>query len=71
MPPSQQTLLTTQLADGWMQGNPNAALGRWDVAEKCFGKAAAIAPEFAFAAGNHALALFQLGKTDEALRQMR
>lgn len=54
-----------------MQGNPNAALGRWDVAEKCFGKAASLAPEFAFAAGNHALALFQLGKTDEAVRQMR
>ena len=57
---------------GWgLQGNPNAALGRWDVAEKCFGKAAALAPEFAFAAGNHALALFQLDKTDEAIRQMR
>lgn len=41
------------------------------MAEQCFGKAAALAPEFAFAAGNHALALFQLGQTDSAVRQMR
>lgn len=54
-----------------LQGNPNAALGRWDIAEKCFGKAAELAPEFAFAAGNHALALYQLGRDDEAIRQMR
>ena len=38
---------------------------------QCFGKAAALAPEFAFAAGNQALALFQLGQTDKAVRQMR
>lgn len=41
------------------------------VAEQCFGKAASLAPEFAFASGNQALALFQLGETDRAVRQMR
>jgi hypothetical protein len=41
------------------------------VAEQCFGKAASLAPEFAFASGNQALALFQLGQTDRAVRQMR
>lgn len=52
-------------------GNPNAALGNWEVAEQCFGKAASLAPEFAFASGNQALALYQLGQTDRAVRQMR
>lgn len=83
-------------------GNPNAALGNWEVgallstwclplkmafchpaccmrllpcpaqvAEQCFSKAASLAPEFAFASGNQALALFQLGETDRAVRQMR
>ena len=54
-------------------GNPNAALGNWEIAEQCFGKAAALAPSFSFAATNHALALYQLGgdKTDRAIREFR
>jgi len=43
-------------------------LGNWAEAERCFGKAAALAPSFSFAAADRTLALYQLGKTEEAIR---
>eukprot|EP00882_Tetradesmus_deserticola_P019387 GHRQ01020867.1.p3 GENE.GHRQ01020867.1~~GHRQ01020867.1.p3 ORF type:complete len:119 (+),score=60.06 GHRQ01020867.1:438-794(+) len=43
----------------------------WAEAERCFGKAAALAPSFSFAAANHTLALYQLGRTEQAIREMR
>eukprot|EP00775_Hariotina_reticulata_P005595 gene5595-5833_t len=49
-------------------GNTNMGLGNWAEAERCFGKAAALAPSFSFAAANRTLALFQLGRTEEAIR---
>jgi tetratricopeptide (TPR) repeat protein len=45
-----------------------AGLQNWAEAERCFGKAAALAPSFSFAAANHTLALYQLGRTEEAIR---
>jgi hypothetical protein len=45
-----------------------AGLQNWGEAERCFGKAAALAPSFSFAAANHTLALYQLGRTEEAIR---
>lgn len=52
-------------------GNAQAGLGQWREASECYGKAARLAPEFSFAAGNRALALYQLGETQEAVREMR
>lgn len=52
-------------------GNTNMGLQNWAEAERCFGKAAALAPSFSFAAANHTLALYQLGRTEEAIREMR
>jgi tetratricopeptide (TPR) repeat protein len=45
-----------------------AGLQNWAEAERCFGKAASLAPSFSFAAANHTLALYQLGRTEEAIR---
>jgi hypothetical protein len=60
------------LSDGVLSTHMFAYIGcPAQVAEQCFGKAASLAPEFAFASGNQALALFQLGETDRAVRQMR
>ncbi|KAF6263949.1 hypothetical protein COO60DRAFT_1488071 [Scenedesmus sp. NREL 46B-D3] len=52
-------------------GNTNMGLQNWAEAERCFGKAAALAPSFSFAAANHTLALYQLGRTEQAIREMR
>ena len=52
------------------QGNSTAQLGDWAGAAECFAKAAALAPEFSFAAANHALAAYQIGQTDSAVREM-
>lgn len=52
-------------------GNVKGALGDWEAAADCFGKASELAPSFAFAAANRSLALFQLGRRTEAERQMR
>lgn len=57
---------------GWNNlGNASAGLGRWHDAAEFYGKAAALAPEFAFSAANKAVALFQLGETNESMREMR
>ncbi|KAF8066180.1 ULP1A [Scenedesmus sp. PABB004] len=48
-----------------------AGMQDWAEAERCFGRAAALAPNFSFASANRSLALFQLGRRDEATRQMR
>lgn len=45
-----------------------AGLQNWAEAERCFGRAAALAPSFSFAAANRTLALYQLGRTEEAIR---
>lgn len=45
-----------------------AGLQNWAEAERCFGKAAALAPSFSFASANHTLAMFQLGRKEEAIR---
>ena len=57
---------------GWNNlGNASAGLGRWRDAAEFYGKAASLAPEFAFSAANKAVALFQLGETNESMREMR
>jgi Flp pilus assembly protein TadD len=48
-----------------------AGLGDWVEAERCFRKAAQLAPNFSFAAGNAAVALYQNGDEDAAMRQFR
>ena len=52
-------------------GNASAGLARWRDAANFYGKAASLAPEFAFSAANKAVVLFQLGETDESMREMR
>ncbi|EFJ21946.1 hypothetical protein SELMODRAFT_416844 [Selaginella moellendorffii] len=52
-------------------GNVQGALGRWSEALKCYGKATKLSPQYAFAAGNYALALYQTGRENEAIRQFR
>lgn len=52
-------------------GNTNMGLQNWAEAERCFGKAAALAPSFSFASANHTLAMFQLGRREDAIREMR
>lgn len=57
---------------GWNNlGNASAGLGRWHDAAEFYGKAASLAPEFAFSAANKAVAMFQLGETNESMREMR
>jgi tetratricopeptide (TPR) repeat protein len=45
-----------------------AGLGDWEQAVQYYGKAAQLAPGFSFAAANRALGLYQIGKTNEALK---
>lgn len=45
-----------------------AGLGRWDEAVQYYSKAYQISPEFSFAAANRALALYQVGQADQAIR---
>ena len=45
-----------------------AGLGRWQDAAEYFGTAAKLAPTFSFAAANRALALYQLGSKEQAIR---
>ena len=52
-------------------GNASAGLARWRDAANFYGKAASLAPEFAFSAANKAVVMFQLGETDESMREMR
>eukprot|EP00887_Chlorella_sp_A99_P005292 scaffold1.g5292.t1 len=52
-------------------GNSRAGQGDWAEAARCYGRAAALAPAFSFAAANEALALYQLGQDNMAIKQMR
>eukprot|EP00884_Botryococcus_braunii_P005723 jgi/Botrbrau1/15151/Bobra.0149s0020.1 len=57
---------------GWNNlGNVSAALGKWAESAEYYGKAVELAPAFSFAAANRALALYQLGRTNESMREMR
>lgn len=49
-------------------GNTYMGLRRWADAVDCFGKAVALSPTYSFAAANKALATYQLGNTEEAIR---
>ncbi len=52
-------------------GNANAGLGHWDIAVEEYLLAADLAPDFAFARANYALALYQTDQTQEAIRTMK
>lgn len=52
-------------------GNASMGLGNWEEAERCFARAAAMSSTFSFASANHCVALFQLGRTNEAIKEMR
>ena len=52
-------------------GNATAGAGDWAAAEECYGRAAALAPQFSFAFANRALAQYQLGRDAAALRELR
>ncbi len=52
-------------------GNASAGLGDWQTASEGYARAAQLAPQFSFAMVNKAVADFQLGKDDIALRQLR
>jgi len=52
-------------------GNVNAASLDWEGALQCYSKAAELAPQFSFAAANRTLVLFELGKKEQAIREMR
>jgi Flp pilus assembly protein TadD len=41
---------------------------RWSDAVDCFSKATSLSRDFSFAAANKALALYQLGNKEEAIR---
>jgi len=57
---------------GWNNlGNCRMAQGAWQDAADFYGKAYKLAPGFSFAAANQSLALYQLGKTNEATRTMK
>ena len=45
-----------------------AGMQRWSDAVDCFSKATSLSRDFSFAAANKALALYQLGSTEEAIR---
>ncbi|BAQ63562.1 tetratricopeptide repeat protein [Geminocystis sp. NIES-3709] len=52
-------------------GNANAGLKNWKNAAEYYHKASELSPNFAFASANESLALYQLGKKEEALKKMR
>jgi tetratricopeptide (TPR) repeat protein len=52
-------------------GNAKAGQGKWQEAITYYQKAAEIAPNFAFARANYALALYQIDQREEAIRTMR
>jgi len=61
-----------QNAAAWNNlGNTNAGMGNWAEAAEFFGRGAALSPTFSFASANRAVALFQTGQTDAAVREMR
>ena len=54
------------------RGNAEAGLGQWK-SRRCgtIKKASELVPNYAFARANYALALYQLGETSEAMRNMK
>lgn len=52
-------------------GNTYLGLQRWGDAVECFDKAIGLSRDYSFAAANKALAMFQLGQREEAIREMR
>lgn len=52
-------------------GNAYAGLGDWEAAAENYGRATQLAPAFAFARENRALALYQLGQDNAAIKEMR
>jgi hypothetical protein len=46
----------------------SAGMGRWDQAVQYYTQASQLAPEFSFAAANRALALYQSGSQEPAIR---
>lgn len=54
-----------------LQGNAYAGLGDWAAAAENYGRATQLAPAFAFAQENRALALYQLGQDNRAIKEMR
>lgn len=53
------------------RGNANAGLRKWLEAIANYKKFAEVAPNFAFARANYALALYKTDKVDEAVHHMR
>lgn len=53
------------------RGNAKAGLGDWEGAIADYQQAADLAPDYAFARANYALALYQTGQTAAATRTMR
>jgi tetratricopeptide (TPR) repeat protein len=52
-------------------GNAYAGRGDWPEAKKYFYRATELDPGFAFARANYALAIYQLGETEEAIRTLK
>jgi tetratricopeptide (TPR) repeat protein len=52
-------------------GNASAGSGDWAAAAEYYGRAAQLAPAFSFAQANRALALYQLGQDNKAIKEMR
>jgi tetratricopeptide (TPR) repeat protein len=53
------------------RGNAKTGLGKWEDAIADYKKSNEIAPNFAFARANYALALYETGKKEQAIREMR
>lgn len=70
--PRRPWLLPTTLSPPpSLQGNAYAGLGDWEAAAENYGRATQLAPAFAFARENRALALYQLGQDNAAIKEMR
>lgn len=52
-------------------GNACTGTGDWGEAAEYYGRAAQLAPAFSFALANRALALYQLGQDNRAIKEMR
>ena len=53
------------------RGNAEAGQEKWEDAIADYKKATELAPNFAFARANYAIALYQSGQKEEAVREMR
>jgi tetratricopeptide (TPR) repeat protein len=53
------------------RGNAKAGLGKWENAIADYKKSFEIAPNFAFARANYAIALYEIGQKNEAIHEMR